>query len=70
MTLKPASAHLSVADFDDDGDQDIYYGSLKSDGNYAHFLLVNDLGMFKESGESAGLDHSGWGRAFFGFCRS
>ncbi|MCK5468900.1 MAG: VCBS repeat-containing protein, partial [Cyclobacteriaceae bacterium] len=56
--FKPGNAHLSVGDFDDDGDQDIYFGSQKSNGDYAHYLLVNDLGMFKESGDEAGLDHS------------
>ncbi|MCK5101449.1 MAG: tetratricopeptide repeat protein, partial [Cyclobacteriaceae bacterium] len=56
--FKSGNAHLSVGDFDDDGDQDIYFGSQKSNGDYAHYLLVNDLGMFKESGDEAGLDHS------------
>ncbi len=55
----PGNAHLSVGDIDADGDQDIYFGSQKSDGDYAYYLLVNDLGMFKESADAAGLDHSG-----------
>lgn len=55
----PGNAHLSVGDIDADGDQDIYFGSHKYDGDYAYFLMVNDLGMFKESADAAGLDHSG-----------
>lgn len=57
--FKPGNAHLSVGDIDDDGDQDIYFGSMKPDGEYAHFLMINDFGMYKESGSEAGLDHAG-----------
>ncbi len=55
----PGSAHLSVGDIDEDGDQDIYFGSKKSDGEYVHYLMINDFGMYKDSGSEAGLDHTG-----------
>ncbi len=54
----PGNAHLSIGDLEGDGDEDIYFGSKKSDGDYAHFLLLNDLGMFKESTRGSGLDHT------------
>ncbi len=57
--FNPGNAHLSVGDIDDDGDQDIYFGSMKSDGEYAHYLMINDFGMYKESASEAGLDHVG-----------
>ncbi len=50
LEFVPGNAHLSVGDLDGDGDQDIYFGGKTTDGNYARYLLFNDLGMFRESG--------------------
>jgi tetratricopeptide (TPR) repeat protein len=55
----PGNAHLSVGDLDEDGDQDIYFGSKTATGEYARFLLFNDLGMFKDAIDASGLDPEG-----------
>jgi tetratricopeptide (TPR) repeat protein len=53
------NAHLSVGDLDGDGDQDIYFGSRTDDDSYVGYLLFNDLGMFKDVFDDAGLDIDG-----------
>lgn len=55
----PGNAHLSVGDLDGDGDQDIYFGSKTASGDYARYLLFNDLGMFKDAIADAGVDPEG-----------
>ncbi|MCG8306487.1 MAG: FG-GAP-like repeat-containing protein [Cytophagales bacterium] len=54
----PENAHLSVGDLDGDGDQDIYFASNANSG-YKRYLLFNELGMFKASENTGGIDHEG-----------
>jgi len=53
---KTSNTHISIADFDGDGDADIYFGGTT--GNQ-HFLFRNDLGKFTDIASEAGLAHSG-----------
>lgn len=52
-------AHLTVADYDGDGDQDIYFGISSDSGDNRPLLLNNELGKFKEIAESSGITHRG-----------
>jgi len=59
LQYEPDFAHVSVGDLDGDGDQDIYFGSKTSAGDYARFLLFNDLGMFKNAIDDSGVEPDG-----------
>jgi Tfp pilus assembly protein PilF len=54
------STHIATADYDGDGDIDIYVGSYDAAGSsYKHYLFNNDMARFKEVFEESGLQHSG-----------
>ena len=53
-------AYIAVADYDGDGDKDLYLGSysvLKS--AYTPRLFRNDLGKFTDDTENSGINHNG-----------
>ncbi|NJN24652.1 MAG: tetratricopeptide repeat protein [Cyclobacteriaceae bacterium] len=52
----PGSGQIAVADIDGDGDQDIFYTAKRAEQPAVPHLFVNDLGMFKETAASSGLD--------------
>ena len=53
-------AHVESADYDGDGDIDIYLGSFDPASNsYKHFLYNNEMGRFHDVSATAGLNHSG-----------
>jgi len=49
-------AHLTVADYDNDGDQDIYFAGTSAN---KPLLLNNELGRFKDVTEASGIEHQG-----------
>ncbi|MDP3642518.1 MAG: FG-GAP-like repeat-containing protein [Bacteroidota bacterium] len=52
--------HVETADYDGDGDADLYAGSYDpASGSYRHFLFNNDMGRFKEVSAEVGMNHSG-----------
>ncbi len=54
------STHVEAADYDSDGDIDLYVGSYdQASGTYKHWLFNNEMGRFKDVAEVAGLKHSG-----------
>jgi tetratricopeptide (TPR) repeat protein len=54
------STHVEAADYDSDGDVDLYVGSYdQASSTYKHYLLNNDMGRFKDVSEEAGIKHSG-----------
>jgi tetratricopeptide (TPR) repeat protein len=54
------STHVKVADYDGDGDIDMYVGSFDPvSSTYKHYLFNNDMGRFKDITKEAGLNHSG-----------
>ncbi|HOW41942.1 MAG TPA: FG-GAP-like repeat-containing protein, partial [Bacteroidales bacterium] len=58
-TLNPASI-VAAADYDGDGDIDIYAGSYdNSSSAWKHFLFSNDMGRFTDVASEAGINHSG-----------
>ncbi len=56
---KDIPGDLTVADYDGDGDQDIYFGTSSGKPGAKPFLLNNELGKFTDVAASAGLTHSG-----------
>jgi tetratricopeptide (TPR) repeat protein len=54
------STHVEAADYDSDGDIDLYVGSYDPvTSSYKHYLFNNDMNRFKDVSEEAGLRHSG-----------
>lgn len=52
--------HVETADYDADGDIDLYVGSYDPiSSNYKHYLFNNEMGRFKDVSDEAGLRHSG-----------
>jgi tetratricopeptide (TPR) repeat protein len=52
--------HLTVGDYDGDGDQDLYFGgSVPGASKTTQFLFRNDFGRFKEVSKQAAILHSG-----------
>lgn len=53
-------ATIAVADYDGDGDKDLYLGSYSvSKSTYTPRLFRNNLGKFTDDSENAGINHSG-----------
>lgn len=54
------SAHVEAADFDGDGDIDLYAGSYDPlSSTYKHYLFNNSMGLFSDVANEAGLRHKG-----------
>ncbi len=54
------STHLSAADYDRDGDTDLYTGQFDpSSGEYRHYLLKNDWGVYEDVAVASGVNHHG-----------
>jgi tetratricopeptide (TPR) repeat protein len=54
-------SHVETADYDGDGDIDLYVGSYDTKtSTYRHYLFNNEMGRFTDVTENAGLKHSGW----------
>ncbi len=54
------SSHVEAADYDGDGDIDLYSGSYdQASSSYKHFLFKNSMGLFTDATNEAGLRHSG-----------
>ena len=52
--------HVEAADYDSDGDIDIYAGSYDPiSSSYKHYLFNNDMARFKDVSKEVGLSHSG-----------
>ena len=52
-------SHVESADFDGDGDIDVYIGSyVPESGEYRHYLFSNEMGRFKDVSAEVGIDHS------------
>ncbi len=53
-------AHLALADFDRNGEDDLYLGSYSAEeSKYKHYLFKSDLGMFSDVSSEVGIKHSG-----------
>jgi tetratricopeptide (TPR) repeat protein/predicted nucleotidyltransferase len=53
-------SHVEVADYDGDGDTDIYAGSFDAASKtYKHYLFNNDMARFVNVSEEVGLEHEG-----------
>jgi hypothetical protein len=51
---------VEAADYDSDGDVDLYVGSYdQASSTYKHWLFNNEMSRFKDVSEEAGLKHSG-----------
>lgn len=54
------STHVETADYDGDGDADLYVGSYdQASGSHKHFLFNNEMGRFKDVAAEVGLNHLG-----------
>jgi tetratricopeptide (TPR) repeat protein len=52
--------HVEAADYDGDGDVDIYAGSYDpATSSYKHYLFNNEMGRFTDVSAKAGIKHSG-----------
>lgn len=54
------SGHVESADFDGDGDIDLYAGSYdQATSSYKHFLFKNSMGLYTDVTNEAGIKHTG-----------
>jgi len=54
------STHVESADYDGDGDIDIYVGSYDTvSSSYKQYLFNNDMARFKDVSEQVGITHTG-----------
>jgi len=54
------ATHVETADYDGDGDIDIYVGSYDADtSTYKHFLFNNDMARFNDVSKEVGITHVG-----------
>jgi tetratricopeptide (TPR) repeat protein len=54
------STHVEAADYDGDGDIDLYVGSYDpGTSSYKHYLFNNNMGRFKDVSSEVGIRHSG-----------
>jgi tetratricopeptide (TPR) repeat protein len=54
------STHVEAADYDGDGDVDLYVGNFDPvTSSYKHYLFNNDMGRFRDVSVEAGISHSG-----------
>ena len=54
------STHVEAADYDGDGDIDLYVGSYDpASSSYKHYLFNNDMGRYKDISGEAGIKHTG-----------
>jgi len=52
--------HVEAADYDGDGDIDLYAGSYDpATSSYKHYLFNNEMGRFTDVSEKAGINHTG-----------
>ena len=52
--------HVEAADYDSDGDVDLYVGSYdQATSTYRHWLFNNEMSRFKDVSQEAGIKHSG-----------
>jgi len=52
--------HVEAADYDSDGDVDLYVGSYDTaTSTYKHYLFNNDMARFKDVSKDVGITHSG-----------
>ncbi len=60
---KKYNSTLATADYDGDGDFDLYVGFHTEEGETFHFLLNNEIGRFSEVSDEMGIRHSAKGVA-------
>lgn len=54
------ATHIEAADYDGDGDADLYVGSFDPmSSSYKHYLFNNDMVRFKDISNEVGIKHSG-----------
>ena len=54
------ASHVEAADYDSDGDIDLYVGSYdEATSSYKHYLFNNEMSRFKDISAEAGIKHSG-----------
>ncbi|MEI7525151.1 MAG: FG-GAP-like repeat-containing protein [Mariniphaga sp.] len=52
--------HVEAADYDGDGDVDLYVGSYNpASSSYQHYLFNNDMGRFRDVSKEVGIRHTG-----------
>ena len=54
------TTHVEAADYDGDGDIDLYVGNYDpATSSYKHYLFNNDMGRFRDVSEEVGIRHTG-----------
>ncbi len=54
------STHVEEADYDNDGDGDLYVGCYDpATSSYRHWLFNNEMGRYKDVSEKVGINHEG-----------
>ncbi len=60
LNTGPGNTHHTVCDYNGDGNPDLYIGRFdKQSGSFRHYLLINELGKFRDITHEAGIVHQG-----------